>query len=85
MTNLQDDPRVIRVGLYQGQSEIGRVDRTFLMSCRYSTRICKLEFVQPWYEDLRVALIFARDKREHWAEIVRFAIPEIERIVQRAR
>jgi len=83
--DIKDDPQVIRVGLYQGESSIGRVGRTFLMSCRYSFGICKLEFVQPWYKGLRVALIFDRKEREHWADIVRFAMPEIERLIQRPR
>jgi hypothetical protein len=79
---LRDDPKAIHVGLYQGESEISRLGRTFMMSCRYSFGICKIEFVDPWYDGLIVALLFDGKEREHWAEIVRFATSEIEKTIR---
>jgi hypothetical protein len=77
------DPRVISVGLYQGDAEIGQAGRRFLMSCRYSFEICKAEFIDDWYPGLRVALIFDQKDRTGWQPIVRSAQPEIERIIRR--
>jgi hypothetical protein len=81
---LRDDPKTIHVGLYQGGSEITRLGRTLMMSCRYSFGICKIEFVEPWYSGLIVALMFDGKEREHWAEIVRFATSEIEKAIRPA-
>lgn len=79
------DPKAIWVGLYQGEAQIGRLGRPFMMSCRYSIGICRLEFLPPWFDGVRMALSFDKKHRDQWADIVRFAIPQIESLVHRAQ
>jgi hypothetical protein len=80
----KDDPRVIRVGLWLGEAQIGRMGRQFMISCRYST-LCKIEFIDPWFERLTVALLFTPARPDRWADVIKFATPEIEKLIRPAR
>jgi hypothetical protein len=80
----QYDAKAIWVGLYQGEAEIGRLGRPFMISCRYGVGVCVLEFLPPWLDGVRVVITFDKKNREQWADIVRFAVPRIESLLQRA-
>ncbi len=79
---LKDDPNIIRVGLYQGAARIGRLGRRFLMSCGYSAGFCKIEIIDPWFDGLTVALLYKPSQPVRWADVISFAVPEIDRIVR---
>jgi hypothetical protein len=80
----QSDSTLIRVGLYQGQSQIGRLGRTFMISCRYSAGFCKVEFTEPWFDGIRVAVLYKPQDMERWRDVVPFAIRRFEALIRPA-
>ena len=74
--NEANDPRIIRVGLYQGAAQIGRrqTGRTFMISCRYSAGFCKIEFTEPWFNGIRVAVLYTPQDADRWIDVVPFSI-----------
>jgi hypothetical protein len=82
--NEANDPRIIRVGLYQGAAQIGRHGRTFMISCRYSAGICKIEFTEPWFEGIRVAVLYTPQDIDRWVDVVPFAIARFDALIRPA-
>jgi hypothetical protein len=75
--------RVMRVSLYNGESQIGRVaGREFMISCRYSGQMCVAEFTEPWFDNLKVTLQFSPADMSRWRDVLPRAIGEIERLVR---
>jgi len=78
------DPRILHVGLYQGESRIGRQGRTFMISCRYSAGFCKIEFTEPWFDGIRVAVLYTPQDIDRWTDVVPFSISQLKAVMQPA-